>query len=76
MAPAIHEADTAAFEKIVKGLERAWNRADGDAYASYFAEDADFVNIFAMHGKGRAAIAVAHDAIFTAFTATPKFGSS
>jgi uncharacterized protein (TIGR02246 family) len=30
---------------IVKDLERAWNDADGVAFARPFAEDADFVNI-------------------------------
>jgi uncharacterized protein (TIGR02246 family) len=52
------------FETIFAGLERAWNAANGEAYASGFTEDADFVNIFGHHGKGRAGIAAGHDQIF------------
>lgn len=45
-------------------LTAAWNAADGDAFAAEFTDDADFVNIYAMHAKGRQAIARAHQAIF------------
>jgi uncharacterized protein (TIGR02246 family) len=51
------------FDAIFEELERAWNAADGEAYASQFTEDADFVNILGHHGKGRAAIAAGHDQI-------------
>jgi uncharacterized protein (TIGR02246 family) len=50
-------------EDIVAGLETAWNDGDGAAFASYCAEDADFVNVYGMHGLGRPAIAKAHDTI-------------
>ncbi len=53
--------DQAALEGVVKGLEAAWNAADGEGFASYFTGDADFVNIYAMHGKGREAIGRAHN---------------
>ncbi len=56
--------NTDAIEGIVAGLADAWNRASGADWGKYFAEDADFVNIFGMHGKGRRAIAEAHDMIF------------
>jgi uncharacterized protein (TIGR02246 family) len=59
-----HE-DQAALEAIVAGLEKAWNSGDGTGYGSHFTEDADFVNIFGHHGKGRQAIAAAHDQIFS-----------
>jgi uncharacterized protein (TIGR02246 family) len=52
------------FEAIFAGLERAWNAANGKAYASGFTDDADFVNILGHHGKGRADIAAGHDHIF------------
>jgi uncharacterized protein (TIGR02246 family) len=55
---------TVAIEDIVLGLESAWNHSDGLAYASHFEEDADFVNVYGMHGKGRHDIGKAHDMIF------------
>lgn len=56
--------DRAGAEAIAAALTAAWNAADGPAFAREFTEDADFVNIFAMHGVGRAAIAAAHTMIF------------
>jgi uncharacterized protein (TIGR02246 family) len=53
--------DLAALERVVEGLEAAWNSGNGAAFAAYFTSDADFVNIYAMHGKGREAIGRAHD---------------
>lgn len=55
---------TAAIEDIVLGLQSAWNDADGAAYASYFEEGADFVNVYGMHVQGRDGIAKGHDMIF------------
>jgi uncharacterized protein (TIGR02246 family) len=49
---------------IVNELERAWNAADGVAFARPFAEDADFVNIRGEHHRTRDAIAKGHQAIF------------
>jgi uncharacterized protein (TIGR02246 family) len=57
-------ADRAAVEAIADELTAAWNAADGAAFARPFTADADFVNIYAMHGVGRDAIAAAHQAIF------------
>ena len=54
-----HDADG-----IAAALTEAWNAADGAAFARQFTEDADFVNIFAMHGVGRDEIARAHQMIF------------
>ena len=50
---------------IVNELERAWNAADGIAFARPFAEDADFVNIRGEHHRTREAIAKGHQAIFS-----------
>jgi uncharacterized protein (TIGR02246 family) len=55
---------TAAIEEIAAALTAAWNDADGAAFAREFTDDADFVNIYAMHGTGRDAIAQGHQAIF------------
>lgn len=52
------------LQAIVADLQDAWNAGDGVAYAASFAEDADFVNIFGMHGKGKQAIADGHNMIF------------
>jgi uncharacterized protein (TIGR02246 family) len=51
-------------ETLVAGLERAWNAADGTAFAQPFAEDADFVNIRGEHLRPRAVIAKGHQGIF------------
>jgi uncharacterized protein (TIGR02246 family) len=53
--------DRTSLEAVVKALETSWNAADGAGFARHFTEDADFVNIYAMHGKGREAIGRAHD---------------
>ncbi|MEA2718906.1 MAG: hypothetical protein QOJ39_770 [Candidatus Eremiobacteraeota bacterium] len=53
-----HDADA-----IAAALTEAWNAADGEAFARQFTEDADFVNIFAMHAVGRDAIAHGHQMI-------------
>jgi uncharacterized protein (TIGR02246 family) len=50
--------------ELVKGLEEAWNAADGAAFARAFAEDADFVNIRGDHMKTREVIAKGHQGIF------------
>lgn len=46
--------------QIVAGIERAWNSHDMEAFASLFADDADFVNIEGTRWRGRAAIKDAH----------------
>ena len=56
--------DRTAFDAIAAALSDAWNAADGAGFAKQFTDDADFVNIYAMHGRGREAIARAHQAIF------------
>ncbi|MEA2785881.1 MAG: hypothetical protein QOF71_1985 [Candidatus Eremiobacteraeota bacterium] len=55
-----------AAETIAAALTTAWNTADAKAFAAQFTADADFVNIFAMHGVGREAIAHGHQTIFDA----------
>jgi uncharacterized protein (TIGR02246 family) len=42
----------------------AWNRADGDRFASIFADDADFTSIRLDQVRGRGSIAAAHRRIF------------
>lgn len=47
-----------------ESLTSAWNVGDGGAFARAFAEDADFVNIYATHVAGRDAVAQLHQTIF------------
>ena len=54
----------AEIEGVVRGLETAWNQGNGGAFARYFDEDADFVNIYGTYGKGRQKIAEANEMIF------------
>ena len=58
------DQDQAAAKPLVEPLEAAWTRADGDAFAAEFAEDADFVNIRGDYFSGREAVAHGHAAIF------------
>ena len=53
-----------AADEIARALTDAWNAGDGAAFARSFTEDADFVNIFAMHVTGRGDIAKMHQTIF------------
>ena len=54
----------ASIDRLVSAMESAWNAGDGAGFAAAFAEDADFVNIYGMHARGKDAIAAAHDGIF------------
>ena len=47
-------------EAVVRGWEDAWNRADADALADLFAEDAEFVNVVGLWWHDRANIRGAH----------------
>lgn len=45
--------DEAAIHKVETGLQDAWNRHDAQAFASFFTEDADCVNVVGWWWKGR-----------------------
>lgn len=64
MTKALTSDDRAAIERVIAGLETAWNAGDGAGFAEPFADDADFVNVRADHHQGRPAIAAGHDGIF------------
>src|ERR687884_262319 len=57
----------ADLQALVDTYVAAWNRGDGDGFASVFAEDADFTSIRLDRIRGRAAIAAAHNQIFSTF---------
>ena len=58
-AAAMHDEIAA----IVRALQDAWNAADGSAFAASFAPDADFVNVYGMHVRGKDAIEQGHNYI-------------
>ncbi len=59
------KVDTQAeLQALVATYVDAWNRGDADAFASLFAEDADFTSISLHRLRGRAPIAAAHRHIF------------
>jgi uncharacterized protein (TIGR02246 family) len=52
--------DETGVNTVVRGLEDAWNRHDMDAFANFFAADADFVNVIGMRWVGRDVIKQHH----------------
>ena len=73
------DADTTSIESVVGGLIHAWNIGDALAFAAFFAEDADLVNIHGMHIHGRQAIAGVYDmlfrSVFASSSATAKISA-
>jgi uncharacterized protein (TIGR02246 family) len=55
---------TSEVNSIVHQLETGWNTANGYVYASFFADDADFVHIFGHRYVGKEEIERGHQAIF------------
>ena len=60
----LYPDDRIAIERVIQGLEAAWNAGDGPAFGAAMTPDADFVTIRAEHYRGREAIAAGHAAIF------------
>lgn len=58
-------SDEAAIRALFDRQGEAWLREDGEAFASVFAIEADFINIRAHALRGRAEIARHHTQIFT-----------
>jgi uncharacterized protein (TIGR02246 family) len=54
---------------VAAELESSWNRADAAAFAAWFADDADFVNVRGDYASGREAIAAGHAHIWSTFYA-------
>jgi uncharacterized protein (TIGR02246 family) len=57
----------AELRLLVATYVDAWNRGDGDAFASVFADNADFTSIRLDQISGRGRIAAAHNQIFATF---------
>lgn len=58
------ETPHAAAAAIAGRLTAAWNAGDCHAFVAPFAPDADFINIFGLHLRGRQPIADQHAFIF------------
>ncbi len=65
MLHTISDSDHAAFAKILRELEDAWNAGNGAAFGAPMTEDADFVTVRAEHLRGRPAIIASHGEIFS-----------
>jgi len=65
MTATTRSSDQTSLERLVEDLEAAWNAADGAAFAEAFTDDADFVNVYGMHVRGKTGIAAGHHFIFT-----------
>ncbi|WP_158893549.1 SgcJ/EcaC family oxidoreductase [Amycolatopsis anabasis] len=51
-------------DEVIAEMERAWNAADGTAWAANFAEDADYIDALGRLQKGREVIGREHQKIF------------
>ena len=56
--------DDRPLHEIVEKLEAAWNSYDSIAWATQFAEDADFIHVLGAHYSGRPEIERGHRHIF------------
>lgn len=64
-AEATPEPSEQAIRSIFADMVHAWSRADAQAFARGFAEDADFTSVRSNHFKGSQEIAAAHSRLFT-----------
>ena len=53
---AAQDQDEAAIRGLETGLQDAWNRHDAKAFASFFTEDADCMNVVGWWWRGRTQI--------------------
>ena len=66
-------AEDAVREVLIR-LRDAWDRGDGEAYASVFSDDAQYVNALGERVHGRKSIAETHQKIFDTFFKGTKLG--
>lgn len=64
---ALTPEDEKAIHTIINDYTDAWNNREGKGFADGFADDADFVNIFAMVFSGREEIELRHQQILQSF---------
>jgi uncharacterized protein (TIGR02246 family) len=63
-----------AVRAVMARLREAWERGDGQAYASLFSEDAQYVTAPGERMRGRKSIANSHQEIFNTFFKETKLG--
>ncbi len=63
----ILEDDRSDIAGVIERYTTSWNGRHGEKFGVDFTEDADFVNIYGMHFKGRTEIEARHVAILTRF---------
>jgi uncharacterized protein (TIGR02246 family) len=63
-----------AVRDVMVRLREAWERGDGDAYASLFSEDAQYVTAPGERLHGRKSISESHQKIFDYFFKDTKLG--
>jgi uncharacterized protein (TIGR02246 family) len=54
------QIDEEAVRKVVNGFAETWNRHDMNMRGALFTPDADFVNIYGTHWRGRESIQLNH----------------
>lgn len=56
--------DQSTLRALVDSAQSAWNSGDSAAFASLFAEDAEFVDVLGRYHRGRSVIEAGHRQIF------------
>lgn len=56
--------DEQALHDLFQQLQEAWNQGNGQAYAAFFTDDADYINVTGAYLKGRQTIATVHQQLF------------
>lgn len=64
---ALEISDRNAIDKIVEHFTHAWNDCEGKGSGDYYAQDADFVNIFGTAFAGKQEIETRHVKIHETF---------
>lgn len=64
---ALNTSDRNAIDKIVEHCAYAWNACEGKGFGDYYAQDADFVNIFGTAFVGKQEIETRHIKILETF---------
>jgi uncharacterized protein (TIGR02246 family) len=64
---ALNTNDRNAIDKIVEHFTHAWNDSEGKGSGDYYAQDADFVNIFGTAFAGKQEIETRHVKIHETF---------
>lgn len=63
----IHDRDELAIRELYQQTIDGWKKGSGDAFASPYTEDSDYIGFDGTHLKGRAEIASFHQMLFDKF---------